>query len=429
MSGLSNIKKAFGMPTADSVHQYAFKSGEYGNYYQYWWRDQAGNYYRYSNAPEDHPDFDPFWGVPLMDPDQPLPEKNPEFFSPEGFLLHMAIPEGTELQRNPNYNQFDPRNIWFGAVPSEYGPIYIYLDADIKENLDLYVQNQLRVVDSGLPRLRKKATELFAQNDVRDKLTGMILILCDQGFFEPEELVNASVGDVSFVDQAVILLGRKMVCDLKFFDVLTSLVAGRAPTEPLFQFETKHGTKPVGLTYMNSVFFGLRVSPKFLLNWNASHMYSRIVNRLLFEKVPVDEVDVRATSEVGRALSTREDVRYLIDYKVRTTLIRNYEASIAGEASPITKSLGLMAADDFGIAVIRSDLTGLRPDEKEFSDWLHATPMHDTSPAQEAAVAEAIGSVSEEEKQQDTNNSASPPASPEDLDDTQQAIPDEEVPE
>jgi hypothetical protein len=425
----SNIKKAFGMPSADSTHQYIFKSGEYGTLYQYWWRDRFGNYYRYSNASESSPDFDPIMGAALLDAEQPLPENNPEFFTAEGFKRHMALPDGVKADRNPAYNQYNQRNIWF-EVFEKNGPKYIYLDADVKENLDLYVQNQLRIVNAALPMYRQYATELFAGKHPKDRITGALLILCDQGYYQPEELVGATVGDVEFVDQAVILLGRKFVCDLRFLDFMTSLVATRSPTEPLFEYDTVHGTEPVGINYINAVFYSCRVSPKFLLAWNASHLYSRIVNRMAFQKVPSEEVNVSALDELARTLGTREDVRYLVDFKVRAALMRNYvkrEQEQTQEPS-ITKSLTRLLVDDFGIPVIRGDLTSFRQDEKEFSDWLQREPMHDMSPEEEEQVTEASQEQTPDEQEQTKAEPATPPPSPEDAEEPAPTS-DDEVPE
>ena len=386
------LNKAFGMPNADTSHQYIYKSGEYGSMYQYWYRDTAGNYYRYTNAPEDTPDYDPLVGLPLMDPEQPLPEKNPEFFSPEGYKLAIAIPQGAKPNRNPSYNQNDPRNLWLEVVMDGDKPSYIYLDADVKENLDLYVQHQIRVVDAALPKLRQFATELFAGKHVKDRLTGAIIMLVEQGFFEVEELVAATVGDVQFIDQAVMLLGRKFVCDLTFFDFLTSLIAQRSPQEPLFQLDTVHGKTPIGKNYLYSVFASVRCSPKFLLSWNASHLFSRIMNRMSFQQIPAEEVETQAFDELARTLGTRDDVKYLVDYKVRVALMRTY-------GQGMMKGIQHLTSDDFGVAIIRSDLKSLRPDEKEFSDWLHTEPMHDTSPAEEQQVADALGQQQGDENQ------------------------------
>lgn len=394
-SSITDIKKAFGMPSSDSTHEYVFKSGEYGTLYQYWYRDRMGNYYRYTNAPVDHPDYDPFLGQPLLDPEQPLPEKNPEFFTAEGFKRNIAVPQNVEPQRNANYSQTSSRNIWFEVMKQKNQVQYVYLDADVKENLDLYVQNQLRVVDSAIPRFRQYATQLFTGTHIKDRITGALLMLVDQGFYEVEELVNSTVGDIEFVDQAVMFLGRKFVCDLNFFDFLTSLVTLRSPTEPLFEFDTTHGKRPVGRNYLYAVFASLRVSPKFLLYWNASHMFSRIVNRMSFQQVPADEVETKAFDELARALSTRDDVRYLVDFKLRDALLERYKDTSSLTEEELGKSLARLSTDDFGIAVIRSDLTSLREDEAEFSQWLHSEPMHDTSPEIEEMVEEELDASEE----------------------------------
>lgn len=414
MNSASEVKKAFGMPSTDTSHQYIYKSGEYGTMYQYWYRDKAGNYYRYTNAPEDNPDYDPFFGIPLLEADQPLPENNPEFFTPEGLKRSMAVPAGAEPTKNPLYNQNDASNIWFESLQQKSGTTYIYLDSDVKENLDLYVQNQLRVVDSGITRLRKRAVELFSGSHIKDRVTGAILILVDQGFYDVEELTAATVGDVEFVDQAVIFLGRKFLCDINFLDFITSIVANRSPQEPLFIFETNSGKVPVGENYVYSVFASLRVSPKFLLQWNATHLYSRIVNRMAFQQIPADDVETEAFDELARTLTTRENIKYLVDFRVRQTLSDSYKSSTV-------KSLTHLTADDFGVTIIRSDLTALRPDEKEFSSWLQSTPMHD-----EAAEAPPP-TVEEEEKPEEEEDKISP-ESPEDGPEPP-AIPPDEVPE
>lgn len=426
------------MPSADEGHQYIFKSGEYGTFYQYWWRDPIGNYYRYTNAPQDSSDFDPFMGLPLLDPEQPLPEKNPNFFTEAGYKRHMGLPEDVSPERNTTYSQNDGLNIWF-EVYEKNGTKYTYLDSDVKENLDLYVQNQIRIVDANLSRYRKSATKLFGGDHVKDRLTGAILILCDQGFYYPDELVNATVGDIQFIDQAVILLGRKFVCDLQFLDFMTSLVAQRGPTDPLFVFDTVHGKVTVGVNYLNSVFFSLKVSPKFLLYWNASHLFSRIINRLSFQQTPVEDVESTAFSELARTLCTRDDVSNLVDYKVKVALLQSYRSSMTEQASSVTKSLTRLLADDFGIAVIRSDLTAFRQDEKEFSDWLQREPMHDMTDEEEAAFAAEAKEATEEEtkpaeasgedeKKKEPEEKKKPSESPEDEEESAPA-PDEEVPE
>ena len=62
------------------------------------------------------------------------------------------------------------------------------------------------------------ATELFQGQHPKDRVTGALLFLVDQGYYSPEELVGATVGDLEFIDQTVRLLGRRLVCDIAFPD-------------------------------------------------------------------------------------------------------------------------------------------------------------------------------------------------------------------
>ena len=119
-------------------------------------------------------------------------------------------------------------------------------------------------------------------------------------------------------------------------------------------------------------------------------------------------------------MNTVEDVIHLVDYKVKETLLRNYapfeeelgedlgggepeseEAPEEGmeEEEPVEKSLIRVASDDFGIATVWSDLTSRRPDEQEFSVWLHATPLHDISEEEQIEIEEQLGAQKEEAEQ------------------------------
>jgi hypothetical protein len=143
---------------------------------------------------------------------------------------------------------------------------------------------------------------------------------------------------------------------------------------------------------------------------------------MAFQMIPADEVEVSAFDELSKVLSTRDDVHHLVDFKVRVALLRNYREQVADPS--VTKSLTRLLVDDFGVAIIRCDLNSLRQDEKEFSDWLQSTPMHDTSPAIEAQVEQELQPQEEEENEQPEQ----PPPSPEDAEEPP-PTPDTEVPE
>jgi hypothetical protein len=368
----------------DPNHTYVFCTGDYG-IKDYWYVDLQGNYWRYTNAPEDHKDFDAYAGIPLLVRTQPMPATAPGFFTPEGRKRHIAVPPGIIPDRNPVYDPLDSRSIWYEVFSSNGETRYVYLDADVRENLDLFVQYQLRVADASIPRVRSFAYQLFQQPHQKDKFVAAVIMLVDQGLYGVEELVQATVSDLEFIDETVKLLGRKFRCDPVFLDFLTSLVGTRDKDAPLFQLDTAAGRSMLGVNHLYSIFHFLRISPTYLHMWHASHMFSRIANRLLAEEVPAEDLEGRVFSELRRVFVTSQEIQFMVDYKVRSTVIENFKT--------MTKSLDLVrgSTDEYAVLMIFSDLNGRRDDELEFSEWLHAEPMHDVSPVQEVAVDAMLG--------------------------------------
>lgn len=385
----------------DPNHTYVFRTGQYG-IYDYWYIDRAGNYWKYTNAPEDDEHHDELSGVAVLVPDQPMPHTAPGFFTVEGRKRHMAVPEGMVPERNETYDPLDPKNLWYEIYRGDNSAArYVYLDADVRENLDLWVQYQLRVVAATLSKFRKYAANLFEQNHPKDRIIGAVLMLCDQALYSPEELVEAAVGDLEFIEDTVKLLGRKFTCDPVMLDFLTSLKGARDASSPLFELETYHGKSPIGKHLIWSIFKQLKVSPYYLLGWHASHSFSKILHRLASEEIDPDQVEALAFAELKQVFNTKEDVRHLVDYKVRETLLQNYEDSVV-------KSVKRVSTDDFGVRQVYSDLSFLTDPEVEFAEWLHAEPMHVITPEEEAEIESQLAEQAVEEGGDEDTGEASP---------------------
>lgn len=388
----NNIEKALLPNLVDPEHEYVYKSGFYG-IYDFWYIDNFSNYWKYTNAPEDHEDYNPMLGVAIKASDQPMPETNPQFFTAEGKKRHMGVPPDVLPEENENYDPLDPANVWFEIYEREGDKRYIYLDSDVRENIDLWIQYQMRVTDSNIPKLRSFAVEKFESEHTKDRVVGAIIMLMDQGLFELEPLLEATVKDCEFIDKSVKLLGRKFICDPKFFDFMTSLVGTREPEAPLFLVESYRGEGRMGLKHMASIFNYLKVSPPFLLAWHASQMFSRIVNRLSYENTELIDMEAEAFSELRRAFGTQKDLQHLVDIRLREHLLQNYEEFVGKAIIPITDS------DSYGVLTIFADLMGRKRDELEFSIWLHAQPMHEITPEEQdeidETVAEQVDSVLE----------------------------------
>lgn len=389
------VEKGLMPDLIDPTHEYVFKTGAYG-IADYWYRDRMGNYWRYTNAPEDHKDFDEKAGVPLLDKDQPMPHNAPQYFAENGRKRHAAIPEEfTPAEINASYDPLDPKQVWYETYEDQEGTRhYIYLDSDIRENLDMWVQYQLRVTDAGITQYRRFAANLFSNPHPKDKMIGAMLMLVDQGLYDIESLADALVEDIEFVDETVKLLGRKLICDPPFYDFLTSIVAGREPSAPLFFVDTKDGRHSFGYNYLYAVFKFLKISPYFILYWRASQMFSRIMTRLALTTEPdPDEIEGLALSELQRMFGTQENIKHMIDFKVREQLLYNYGADVE-------KALVRQEQDDYGVLTVWSDLIDRRDDEKAFSEWIHVEPMHDITPEEEAEIEEQIEAVKEDRGEQ-----------------------------
>jgi hypothetical protein len=247
------------------------------------------------------------------------------------------------------------------------------LDADVKENIDLYVQHHIRVVDAGLTKFRKFAAELFQKENDRDKAIGCMLQLVDQGWFQINDLISAQVADIDFIDETVYLLGRKIKVDVPMFDYLTSIVPGRSLDSPLFSQNTLHGSEMAfGPRTICSVFAYMRVSPVFLQYWHATHLFSKIVNKQHMLQVSPEDAEMLAMAELANTLNASSDISFLVDSQVRETLMRNYSQ----QSPEVAKSFTISASDGFGVAQVYSDLVERRGDELAFSQWLHSQPLH-----------------------------------------------------
>lgn len=422
------ITKSFSLPeTIDPNHTYVYRSG-FGGLYRYWYIDQGGNYWEYTNAPEDSPDFESTIGPAILVDDQVTPTTAPQYYASNGKKLHAAVPDGVEIQYNSDYNPHDAEEVWYGIYtdPETGAPMIVYLDADIRENPELIVQYGVRLADSGITQYRSYSNFLYTSANLKDKVVGAFLMLVDQGMYSPNELTRATVGDVEFIDSTIKLLGRKFVCDTDFYDFMTSVVAGRDDTEPLFKVSTHLGEEPIGDGYASSLFYSMRMDPNNMLVWSANCAFVRIVHRLLLQRVPPDLLEDRAYAELSQTFSTVDDLRYMVLDGLHTRLIDNYEAAMEeavmaqaaaedaveqqegadpdvdpGAGEDVEKSLTVVDTDSFGVATITTSLKGMRDFERNFSQWLHYEPMHQVSEVLNRYLIDHATGESEEDQQDD----------------------------
>jgi len=363
------------------------------------YKDNFGNYYKYTNAPKDDPNHDPYAGDAIMLEDQPSMSNSPEYYDPKTMArLTMAIPQDAkDIVDNEAYDPLDPARIWFKSYTSAAGDSrFVYKETDVIENFDLWAAHTLRLTDAMITPLRRFAVNLFRQENIKDRVMAAILMLADQGMFEPSELVKLTVGDVEFIDKTVKIMGRKLVPDPDFLDFFSSVTAGRKPNEQLFVLKTAYGERPIGVRHIYSVLKFLKLNSHSLISWHLSQAYTRIMARLLTNEMSFEDAEAKAFIELSGVLSSVSDVSVWVSGIVRTTVEHNYKLAEEaradqdrakqrafggegkGEGEPVKKSITASMSDDFGAIPVFSGLSYKTPDEISFSGWLHSVPLHDT---------------------------------------------------
>jgi len=368
------------------------------------YKDNFGNYYKYTNAPKEDPNYDPYAGDAIMLEDQPTMSNSPEYYDPKSMArLTMAIPQDAQdVIENEAYDELEPARIWFKSYTSAAGDSrFVYKETDVIENFDLWAAHTLRLTDSMITPLRRFSVNLFRQENIKDRVMAAILMLADQGMFEPSELVKLTVGDIEFIDKTVKIMGRKFVPDPDFLDFFSSVTSGRKPDESLFVLKTAYGERPIGVRHIYSVLKFLKLNSHALVSWHLSQAYTRIMSRLLANKMSFEDAEAKAFMELSGVLSSVSDVSVWVSGIVRTTVEGNYklaeearkdqesaqkkafggaqeEREPAPTEEPVEKSITASMSDDFGALPLFSGLSYKVPDEISFSSWLHSVPLHDT---------------------------------------------------
>jgi hypothetical protein len=98
---------------ADPTHAYSHREGDDDNP-RYYWKDQTGNLVRYTNAPQGSDDRNDQFGEAKIHSGEPLLDKNPEYYAPDGRKLTRVPEDPATVEWNSKYNRYDPKNLWIG---------------------------------------------------------------------------------------------------------------------------------------------------------------------------------------------------------------------------------------------------------------------------------------------------------------------------
>ena len=239
-AGGGRVSKAVAQePSKDqSGVSYVGQAGSLGAQ-RYMYETGNGNIVHGTNAPEDHDDHVPGLGPPVVHPNEPTPDTNPEMFDAEGRKLDRPVPQDAE--DNPEYNPDKTTgNSWAKRFsdPETGDTNYAYYHRD--QVLDPKMQNNLslKYVDAQLPKIRTWYQSLIADADPQQQAVGLFVALADQGHVAPGDLESLAVKDVRVSDNTATFAtsaGQVQVAlDGPTSGVLEQLMEGKAPEQPLF---------------------------------------------------------------------------------------------------------------------------------------------------------------------------------------------------
>jgi hypothetical protein len=391
-------RKAMDILTKDKKvlpeHNYAHMEGSEENP-AFYYTDPMGNRVRYTNAPDGHGDRSKYFGEASLHPTEPDITSNPEYFTLDGRKLTRA-PDHDDVEWNENYNQYDPQNLWAGRWTDQNTgeQRYTYVDADLRGFPRLQIHQQNAMVDVQIPTLRTKVGTMFASEKLKDQVTAVTLALLDQGRMRAVELSSLTPSEVVIQGNLISLGPRKVYAGPKMREAIETLVAHKAPDEPLFSVpsQDREGkvdrmlSRRVGPHYLAMVLDQLGISLLGLQTYHASQCFAREVERMLTQygaswDAAVQQGLLASALEWGHDFTQEQDTpgvlqltqAVLIDPVVIDTL------RASADAQGLSEQLGAQPLPPVMIPIphVSLDMADRTPEEAEFSMWLHSAHVHD----------------------------------------------------
>ena len=393
-------------------HRYSHREGS-DDLPTYYYQDENGNYFRYTNAPDGHADASPLGGPAAIHPSEPMFPQNSEYYTPDGRKMTRAPFPGAEMQWNPNYHRNDPQNLWAGrwVNPVSGDHEYSYIDSDIREQPKLRIHQMNAIVDVRLPYLRQCVFNMLHSDQQKDVIVGLMLALVDQGRLNPVMLSQLVVSEVQ-IHGDLIRLGRFTVhAGEKIQQLITQLLVGKNPQDPVFAIPilTSDPTAPIGVGTQYR-----QVGPHFiarmlervgtplpaLQSYHATQTYSLQLARCLRENPAISfdcghnfallEVakrmghDFGAAPDVNQALQTIQQT--LIDPVVVEIITQNAANEGLGQG---TEPMGRTFAP--AIPHVSANLQTRTESERVFNQWLHTHPVHEHAEARNTFLKSGPG--------------------------------------
>lgn len=310
---------------------------------------------------------------------------NPEYFNPEGKLLFRAPPDNVNVMWNTGYNKDNPRNMWAGKWfnPNTSGDEYTYLSEDIEGNEKLSLHTSLLHFSAKIKELRKEIQRLIGSSSVKDRTTGLILLMLDQGRYDLEYLLSLLPQEVEPVEPLTKLGYKTLYLDARTIDLLVEILGRAIPEVPIFHLPVKNDSdyRFIGVEYISKVLESLGVSYRDLRLYVINKAFYLKLNRLLKQGLgynqAVNGAAIHALKEMYPLENQevgQEDIVVFMSTFIDPILQKHLYNKLLLENAPMDSDQEAEIRDS--VPIVRANLEDLDPDEQEIAKLLYSLDIH-----------------------------------------------------
>ncbi len=310
----------------------------------------------------------------------PNPDEHPDFFTPDGRMLHRATPQGAQVNWNTNYSNQDPSKSWIGKWfnPELNEDEFTYLHDDLAGNEKLSIHLQIAQVATQLPKLRSYVSQLLSSSIERDQLIGLALLLLDQGQMKVQDVATLVPTDIQPQEPLVSLKGKTLHLDHRTIEMLIAQMK-KDPEMPIFSTEANGEIRMMGPNFFEKILEGLGISYNALQLFHINKNFVSTMTTLLQRGTALDQATLSAVhASAGHAGyemtgATEEIAAFVLSFidqifmqHVEETS-RAMELEIDGPDEVIPQSI---------IPIVNSSITAETEEEKAYGDFLRTLDLH-----------------------------------------------------
>ena len=247
---------------------------------------EGGNVVQGTNAPLDHPDYDPNRGEPVVHEHEVSPENHPEYFDEQGKKLNRPIPHDTEVETNENYDPDKTKgNFWVKRFqdPETGESAYAYYHRDQVLDPRLRNNTSIRHFDAQLPKIRAWYQQQMMSAESGDRAAGLLVALADQAKLPIKNgLQSMTVGQVKLGNNKAtftLTSGKpvEVTLDRTPMKILQELTEGKDENEVLFSIDNNDFDYFTFANFLKNVF---GVDPSAIHAYQVTELFSKEFNKL-----------------------------------------------------------------------------------------------------------------------------------------------------